>query len=112
MFWEMVSPYNYACTQIDTHTMTVFINSQGSKSTSLDQRAHAQVYWQLFQCIDWCTTMCTHQHRVVGLWDNQKRFLKCYSVRPARGKEEECAGEFVRASDHSMRETVATAHEN
>lgn len=57
-------------------------------------------------------TMCTHHNRVVGLWDNQKRFLKCYSVRPARGKEEECAGEFVRASDHSMRETVATAHEN
>ncbi len=50
--------------------------------------------------------------RVVGLWDANKRFLKSYSVRPAQPKEEACAREFVRVSDHSMRETVAAMHES
>lgn len=56
-------------------------------------------YCQLFYC------------RVVGQWDVFGQYLKCYSVRPVRGREEGLARPWVEASDRSMRQMVATIPE-
>lgn len=56
-------------------------------------------YCQLFYC------------RVVGQWDVFGQYLKCYSVRPVRGREEGLARSWVEASDRSMRQMVATIPE-
>ena len=48
---------------------------------------------------------------VVGQWDVFGQYLKCYSVRPVRGREEGLARPWVEASDRSMRQMVATIPE-
>ena len=60
---------------------------------------HVECYWQLSYC------------RVVGQWDVFGQCLKCYSVRPVRGREEGLARSWVEASDRSMRQLVATIPE-
>ena len=50
-------------------------------------------------------------HRVVGSWDVQKAFLKCYSVRPGHPDEEQLVVPAVEVSDRVMRQITASAAE-
>ncbi|KAL5477305.1 hypothetical protein EMCRGX_G024085 [Ephydatia muelleri] len=52
-----------------------------------------------------------HTLRVVGSWDVQKAFLKCYSVRPGHPNEEQLVVPAVEVSDRVMRQITASAAE-